>query len=55
MKTLPFSSLEVMGRPCQSRPGDPQRFIPVFDTREAAVAWDDGCETYVVKLERGAS
>ena len=49
MKGYPWSSVEAAGIPLQSPPEGPHRFIPIFDTREQAVAWA-GSDEHVVEL-----
>lgn len=50
MKAFTWASLEVYGMPVQNPPEGPQRFVPVFDTREQAVAWA-GTDQNVVMIE----
>lgn len=43
MRAQEFSLIETaIGMPLQHPPEGPQRFIPVFDTKEQAVAWNGG-------------
>jgi hypothetical protein len=49
MKAHAWSSLTVAGIEMTSPAEGPQRFIPVFETREQAVAWA-GSEEHVVLL-----
>ena len=49
MKAQPFSSLVVSGYPLQYPTEGPHRFIPIFDTREQAVAWA-GSDEHVVEM-----
>ncbi len=52
MKVNKWSNLTVMsGIPLNCPEDGPQGFIPVFNTREEAIAWDDGSEEYVKQLE----
>lgn len=44
MKAYSWSSVTAGGMPMMSPPEGPQRFMPVFESREQAVAWDNGCE-----------
>jgi len=44
MKAYSWSSVTAGGMPMMSPPEGPQRFMPVFNSREQAVAWDNGCE-----------
>jgi len=60
MKAQPWDSLKVEGlplRPMQvplrAPPDGPSKFIALFDTREQAVAFDDGCEEHVIELTLG--
>jgi hypothetical protein len=39
MKAYGFDTIMVDGVPIQCPPDGPQRYIPVFNTREQAVAW----------------
>jgi hypothetical protein len=50
MKAYHWQNLSVAGVPMTAPPEGPQRFIPVFDTREQAVAWA-GTEEHVYTLE----
>jgi hypothetical protein len=43
MRAQQFTDIETaMGIPLQHPSEGPQRFIPVFDTKEQAVAWNGG-------------
>jgi hypothetical protein len=50
MKAHSWTNLSVMGIAMQAPAEGPQHFIPVFDTREQAVAWS-GTEEHVYALE----
>lgn len=53
MKAYPFSSLTIPalgGRPLETAPGEPQRFIPLFATRAEAVKFA-GSEENVYEME----
>ena len=50
MKAHGWDCLTVAGIPMQAPKEGPQHFIPVFDTREQAVAWA-GTEEHVYALE----
>lgn len=51
MRAIAWDGIEVHGFPMQSPPDGPQRFIPVFDTEEQAVAFaSDGDRIMAVKL-----
>lgn len=51
MKAYPFSALLIWDTvPVSSAPGEPQRFIPVFNTKEEALAWG-GTEDNIFKLD----
>jgi len=49
MKAHPWSKLQVHGQPLRCPIQGPQRFIPVFDTREQAVEWN-GSDEHVEML-----
>lgn len=49
MKAHTWDSLEAAGFPLRSPLEGPHRFIPVFNTREQAVAWA-GSEEHVAML-----
>ena len=58
MKAFQWSTFEIasnhpliLKQPVTMPEGGPQRFIPVFDTREQAVAFEDGDETFVQELK----
>ena len=53
MKAYSWSSLTVGGMSLGSPPEGPQRFVPVFDSREQAVEFDNGCEDNI-SIVRGA-
>jgi hypothetical protein len=42
-----WSNVTVNGMPMRSPADGPQRFMPVFESREQAVAWNNGCEDNV--------
>ena len=44
MKAHAWDSITAQGYPLMSPPEGPQRFIPVFETREQAIAWADSDE-----------
>lgn len=51
MRAYAFDSLTVLnGVPLQTPPQGPHFFIPVFNTREQAVAWHNS-EDYIAELE----
>ena len=58
LRSYPWESLIVSGEPlrgCVSEPGEPERMIPLFSTREAAVAWGrPGDQIREVELIEGA-
>ena len=55
MKALDWDVFSVFGVARFRAPDEgPQRFIPVFDTREQAVAFDHGNDAHVVELVMGA-
>ena len=49
MKVLPWDHILAHGYPLRCPTEGPQRFIPVFDTREQAVAWA-GSDEHVAML-----
>lgn len=51
MKAHGWQNLSVAGVAMAAPKEGPQRFIPVFDTREQAVAWSNNDETHVYALE----
>jgi hypothetical protein len=43
MRACSWGSVEINGVPLSAPPGGPQRYIPVFNTQDAAIAWaEDG-------------
>ena len=50
MKAHSWDKLSVLGHPLLSPAEGPQRFIPVFDTREQAVQWA-GSDEHVVEMQ----
>jgi hypothetical protein len=53
MRAIAWEGIEAGGIPMAAPPGGPQRFIPVFDTREQAVAFaSDGDKITAVKLRQ---
>lgn len=51
MRAIQWEGVEVGGIPMQAPPDGPQRFIPVFDTEEQAVAFaSDGDHIMPVRL-----
>lgn len=53
MKAYSWGSLSVGGLSIGSPPKGPQRFMPLFETREQAVAWDNGCEDNIGMMRGG--
>ena len=51
MKAHGWQNLSVSGIAMAAPKEGPQHFIPVFDTREQAVAWSGNDETHVYALE----
>jgi len=52
MKSHNWSSITVLnGIPVVPPPEGPHGFIPVFNTKEEAIAWDNGSEEDVKQLE----
>lgn len=50
MKAYPFSSIQVFNSiPLNPVKGEPQRFIPVFESRKEAIAWG-GTDENIVEL-----
>lgn len=50
MKRYTLASLEVHGIALSSPPDEPQAFLPLFETKEQAVAFEDGDDTYVREM-----
>ena len=50
MKAHSWDKLSVLGHPLLSPAEGPQRFIPVFDTREQAVQWA-GSDEHVAEMQ----
>jgi len=50
-KAYSFGSFEVMGMTLQASKDGPQRFIPLFDTREQAIKFNDGSEEHIFQME----
>ena len=50
MKAQPWSSIKVIGYPITPPAEGPHRFIPMFYTREQAVAWCGGDDTHVAQM-----
>ena len=51
MRAIHWEGIEAGGVPMQSPPNGPQRFIPVFDTKEQAVAFaSDGDRIMPINL-----
>lgn len=44
MKVFSWESLEVLGMPLSAPANGPHKFIPVFETRAQAVAFNNGSE-----------
>jgi hypothetical protein len=53
MKAHSWDGLEVAGLPLRAPPDGPCKFIPIFHTREQAIAFDDGCDEHVTELTIG--
>ena len=51
MRALSFDSLETMGRKLSAPVGGPFRFMPVFETKDQAVAFEEGCEDNVREIK----
>lgn len=51
MKAQSWDSIEVMGIPMRAPEDGPCRFIPLFETRAQAVAWDNGCEDHIREVQ----
>lgn len=51
MKAQSWASIEVLGIPMRAPFDEPCGFIPLFETRKQAVAWDNGCEDHVVEAQ----
>lgn len=51
MKAQSFGNIEINGVPVKVPEKGPQAFIPLFETREQAVAFDNGSEAHVAKVE----
>lgn len=49
MKAYTWDAITIHGLPLRASHEEPQRFIPVFETREQAVAWA-GSEDYIAML-----
>lgn len=50
MKAHSWDKLSVLGYPLLSPAEGPQRFIPIFDTREQAIQWA-GSDEHVVEMQ----
>ena len=51
-KAFKWSSLEVLGSlPLMAPKDGPQRFIPLFDTKEQALKFTEGDETNVFEMK----
>jgi len=50
MKAYKFSSLEVLGMELTPPLTGPQRFIPVFETRDQAVKFQNGDESDIYEM-----
>jgi hypothetical protein len=48
MKAQSWSSMTINGIEVAAQPEGPHRFIPVFNTREQAVAWNGGEDNVVM-------
>ena len=51
MKAFSFEGMTLNNLPISLAKGEPQRFIPVFDTKEEALKWNDGLEENLKELE----
>lgn len=51
MKARSWESLEVMGLSLRAPKDGPCKFIPLFETRAQAVAFDGGCEDHVREVQ----
>jgi len=51
MKAYGWNSIEITGVNIIPPPNGPQRFIPLFDTREQALAFTDGDESNLQEME----
>jgi hypothetical protein len=47
MKAHRFDRITVMGRPLMTQKEGPKWFLPLFETREAAVKWNGGKDQYI--------
>jgi hypothetical protein len=54
MKAQSFADLKFMGMSVAVAPGSPAKFIPLFDTRAEAVAFDGGSDEYVRECKVGS-
>lgn len=52
MKAHNWACITVAGFPMLPPSDGPCAFIPIFDTREQAIAWDNGCAYHVFALEQ---
>lgn len=50
MKALTWDSIDVQGHPLHAPKEGPHRFIPLFDSKEAALVWNDGIEDNIQEL-----
>ena len=51
-KAYPWSALEVLGcMPLGTPKEGPQRFIPLFDTKEQALEFTDGDESNIFQMD----
>jgi hypothetical protein len=50
MRALSFDSLETMGRKLSAPAGGPFRFMPVFENKGQAVAFEGGCEDNIREI-----
>lgn len=51
MRAQSLACIEINGIPMRATAGGPCRFIPLFETRAQAVAWDNGCEDHVREVQ----
>ena len=51
MRAHEWSTLSFLGMPMQAAPNGPHRFLPIFNTREEAIAHENGSAEYVREIE----
>ena len=49
-KAIAWDSIYVRGYPLHAPKEGPHRFIPLFDSKEAALVWNDGIEDNIQKV-----